>query len=266
MQTYTERIALFVCLPLLLVVSFATWRLWTHIEALDRSLAESKEAEIQLLTKVRDAVGREALAGRALRHSLMERDSALSEAERLRGEAALAQEEAERQGEIAKRLRRQRIAELDRMRDVLGLIAETDRTPLGMVVRLSEDSFLFDFDSAELRPENREILSRIAGVMLASYGFKAYVYGHTDDQGDASYNMDLSERRADSVRDYLVETGIPGDIVESKGFGKSSPRVEGTSSAARRRNRRVEIGIVDTVIEYQRAIAQEPAKSAAKER
>ena len=164
------------------------------------------------------------------------------------------------------RLRRQRIAELDRMRDVLGLIAETDRTPMGMVVRLSEDSFLFDFDSAELRPENREILSRIAGVMLASYGFKAYVYGHTDDQGDATYNMKLSERRAASVRDYLVKAGIPGDIIESKGFGKSSPRVEGTSPAARRKNRRVEVGIVDTVIEYQRSIASEPANSAAMER
>ena len=265
MRTHSERIALFVCLPLLILVSFATWRLWMHIEALDRSLAESKEAEIQLLTKVRDAVGREALAGKALRHSLLERDSALSEAERLRGEAALAQEEAERQGEIADRLKRQRIAELDRMRDVLGLIAETDRTPMGMVVRLSEDSFLFDFDSAELRPENREILSRIAGVMLASYGFKAYVYGHTDDQGDASYNMDLSERRAAAVRGYLVEAGIPGDIVESKGFGKSSPRVEGTSPAARRKNRRVEVGIVDTVIEYQGAVAPEPPKNASRE-
>ena len=266
MRTQSERIALFVCLPLLIVVSYTTWRLWTHIESLDRSLAESQQAEIELLTKVRDAVGREALAGKALRHSLSERDSALSEAERLRGEAALAQAEAQRQGQIAERLRRQRIAELDRMRDVLGMIAETDRTPMGMVVRLGEDSFLFGFDSAELRPENREILSRIAGVMLASYGFKAYVYGHTDDQGDSRYNMELSERRAASVRDYLVEAGIPGDTIESKGFGKSSPRVEGTSPAARRQNRRVEVGIVDTVIEYRSVIATESATGVEGER
>ncbi len=266
MRTQSERVALFICLPLLIVVSYATWRLWVHIEALDRFLADSKQAEIELLSKVRDAVGREALAGKALSHSLLERDSALSEAERLRGEAALAQEEAHRQGQIADRLTRQRMAELDRMRDVLGMIAETDRTPMGMVVQLSEDSFLFDFDSAKLRPENREILSRIAGVMLASYGFKAYVYGHTDDQGDAGYNRELSERRAASVRNYLVEAGIPGDTIESKGFGKSSPRVAGTSLAARGKNRRVEVGIVDTVVEYRSVIAAEPSKGAEGER
>ncbi len=246
----TERIALFVCLPLLIVVCYATWRLWRHVESLDRSLSESKQAEISLLSKVRDAVGREELAGRALQQAMVERDWARSETDKVREEARQAREEADRQGRIAERLKRQRIAELDRMRDALGMIAETDRTPMGMVVQLSDDSFLFDFDSAILRPENREILSRIAGVLLASYGYKIYVYGHTDDQGNAAYNQGLSERRASSVRRYLAQAGIPGDIVESKGFGQSSARVPGTSAAARRKNRRVEIGIVDTVVEY----------------
>lgn len=251
----TERIALFVCLPLLVAVSFATWRLWRHVESLDRSLAESKQAEMSLLAKVRDAVGREELAGRALQQVMLERDRALARFDAVREEARQARDEADRQGRIAERLRQQRYAELDRMRDALGMIAETDRTPMGMVVQLTEDSFLFDFDSETLRPANREILSRIAGVLLASYGYKLYVYGHTDDQGAGAYNQALSERRANSVRRYLEQAGIPGDIVDSKGFGESSPRVQGASQAARSKNRRVEIGIVDTVVDYGAQVA-----------
>ena len=253
-----ERIALFVCLPLLAAVSYATWRLWQHVESLDRSLSVSKQAEISLLAKVRDAVGREELAGRALQQAMLERDRALSESDKVREEALQARQEADRQGRIAARLKQQRNAELDRMRDALGMIAETDRTPMGMVVQLGEDSFLFDFDSDVLGPDNREILSRIAGVLLASYGYKLYVYGHTDDQGSAAYNQGLSERRANSVRRYLAEAGIPGDIVDSKGLGESSLRVEGTAEAARRKNRRVEIGIVDTVVDYGSQVVANP--------
>lgn len=251
----TERIALFVCLPLLIGVCYVTWRLWRHVASLDRSLSASRQVEISLLAKVRDAVGREALAGRALQQALLERNWARSETDKVREEAREARQEADRQARIAERLKRQRTSELDRMRDAFGMIAETDRTPMGMVVQLSEDSFLFDFDSDALRPENREILSRIAGVLLASYGYKVYVYGHTDDQGSAVYNQGLSERRANSVRQYLEQAGIPREILDSKGFGQSSPRLPGASKAARRKNRRVEIGIVDTVVEYRSEVA-----------
>ena len=254
-RALTERIALFVCLPLLIFVSFATWRLWQHVSSLEQSLAVSKETEVNLLAKVRDALGREELAGRALQHAMLERDVARTASEKAREQFREAQAEADRQGRIAERLRRQRVSELDRMRDVLAMIAETDRTPMGMVVQLTEDSFLFDFDSDELRPKNREILSRIAGVLLASYGYRVFVYGHTDDQGAADYNRDLSERRARSVREYLTGAGIPGAILEAKGFGESSPRVPGTSRAARSKNRRVEIGIVDTVVDYSGEVA-----------
>ena len=171
-RSRAELIALFVCLPLLVLVSLTTWRLWHHVRLLDESLVASKQTEIDLLVRVRDALGREALAGRALHQALVERDSAVSETEQALLEGSAAQREANRQAAIAQRLKQQRVVELDRMQQAMSLIAETDRTPMGMVVTLSEDSFLFDFDSAALRPENREILSRIAGVLLASYGYK----------------------------------------------------------------------------------------------
>ncbi len=249
-RSWLQRIALFAGLPLLLAVSFATWRLWLHVQSLDRSLTESRRAGITLLTQVRDAVGREELAGKALQQALLERDAALREAGNVREAERLARQEALRQQGIADRLRLQRERELDRMGEALGMIAHADRTPTGVVVRLGEDSFLFDFDSSDLKPANREILSRIAGVLLASYGYKVYVYGHTDDQGDAAYNQALSERRAQAVRAYLAAAGISGDIIEAEGFGMSNPRAEGRSKEARQRNRRVEIGIVDTVVTY----------------
>ena len=58
-----------------------------------------------------------------------------------------------------------------------------------------------------------------------------------------------------AVRDYLVEAGIDPEIISSRGYGKSSPRVTGTSKEARSTNRRVEIGIIDTVIDYQGIVA-----------
>jgi outer membrane protein OmpA-like peptidoglycan-associated protein len=120
-----------------------------------------------------------------------------------------------------------------------------------MVMRLGEDALLFEFDSPEIRGEDRELLSRIAGVLLSSHGYRLYVDGHTDDQGPAIYNKDLSQRRAAVVRDYLVEAGIPRQVVEVRGFGEDNPRADGTSQEARRTNRRVEIGLVDAIIEYE---------------
>jgi outer membrane protein OmpA-like peptidoglycan-associated protein len=147
-------------------------------------------------------------------------------------------------------MRQRRIAELDRMQQALSRIVPTVRTSTGMVMQLANKSFRFDFDSAALRPENRETLSRIAGVLLASEGYRLFIDGHTDDIGTEEYNQRLSERRASSVRDYLVKAGVPVDIITVKGFGKSNPLVQAKTRDAREKNRRVEIGIVDTIINY----------------
>jgi OOP family OmpA-OmpF porin len=70
--------------------------------------------------------------------------------------------------------------------------------------------------------------------------------------GSAAYNQGLSERRAQAVRDYLVEAGLSPDILSVTGHGKSLPLERGTSERARARNRRVELGIVNTQIRYGR--------------
>ena len=180
-----------------------------------------------------------------------ERELARELAERAERDSARAEAEAARMQEGLDNLRAARRRELDRMRDALAAIVETERTPLGMVMRLGEEALRFEFDSPRIRDQDRELLSRIAGVLLSSHGYRLYVDGHTDDQGPAIYNKDLSQRRAAAVRDYFVQAGIPKDVIEARGFGESTPRVEGATPEARRANRRVEIGLVDAIIEYE---------------
>jgi len=170
-------------------------------------------------------------------------------------QAQLAQEQAQRTREDHERIRRERDQDLDRLHRAFNQIVETRRTALGLVMSLGSDSMQFNFDKATLRPENRELLSKIVGILLTSKNYGIYVYGHTDDIGSEEYNLDLSEKRAQTVRDYLTENGIAPEIITSKGFGKSRPIVPGTSAEARAENRRVEIGIVDIVINYEERVS-----------
>lgn len=147
-------------------------------------------------------------------------------------------------------MRREREEELNRMREALNRIAETRRTPDGMVMVLPNSIFRFEFDSAELSPKNRELLSRIAGILLVSKGYGLSVFGYTDDVGTPEYNQQLSLRRAKSVEEYLVKSGLDPGIVHVKGYGKSSPLVAGTSAENRAKNRRVELALTDTSIKF----------------
>jgi outer membrane protein OmpA-like peptidoglycan-associated protein len=168
-------------------------------------------------------------------------------------QAATAREEADEAKAEAERIRQEAEAELTRLEEALGKVVETRRTALGLVLNLGEDSIKFDFDKAELKPKERELLSRIAGILLTSSDFTVSVNGHTDDVGTEEYNQKLSERRAEVVHRYLLEAGVPGEIMTVTGWGKAKPRVEGTSDAARAKNRRVELGIVNSRVNYRSA-------------
>jgi outer membrane protein OmpA-like peptidoglycan-associated protein len=165
-------------------------------------------------------------------------------------EATTAREAATRAQEEAAAIRKKAEAEVNRLQAALGQIAETRRTALGLVMNLGGDHLKFEFDKADLRTEDKELLSRIAGILMTSHDYTISVNGHTDDVGSAAYNQKLSERRAQAVRDYLVKAGLPGEILSVEGHGKSLPLVAGTSDTARAKNRRVELGLVNTQIRY----------------
>lgn len=195
-----------------------------------------------------ERAAREAAAGRLLAEA--ESARAEEDAAAARDEARLSRAEAEAARAEAERIRREAIAEVNRLDEALSRIAETRRTALGLVMNLGQDTLKFDFDKAELKPEHKELLSRIAGILLTSSDYTISINGHTDDVGTADYNQKLSERRAQAVHDYLVTAGIDEGILTVEGFGKTQPLVKGTSDQARAKNRRVELGIVNTRIKY----------------
>jgi len=214
-----------------------------YSDELDQAL-ERARAERERATAAEDLAARQQSA----------RAAAEAELSRAETDAAEARAESQRQRDEIAEIRRRRQQELDRMQEALNRVAPARRTPAGIVMTLSNEAFRFDFDDASLRPENRETLSRIAGILLASEGYRLFIDGHTDDVGTVEYNQDLSERRANSVRDYLVDAGIPPELIDIHGFGKSHPLIDETTADARARNRRVEIGIVDTIIDYDQPV------------
>jgi len=227
---------------------------------------QAQEARSEAATAMSEAESARSEAQTA-KSTAAEEAEARRRAEELKREAIVASVKAEQEAfearERLEQIERQKELELDRLERTLGKIAETRRTALGMVMNLG-DSIEFDFDRAELRSENKEILSRIAGVLLTAEGFGIQVYGHTDDVGSVEYNQELSERRAEAVRQYLIGAGVDEAKIQSKGFGKSAPLVEGTDAEARQRNRRVEIAVVQTTGSLpEELIAEEPEDAGA---
>ncbi len=219
-------------------------------ESLNTDLRQSREQTQTAREQTRAAEERAAKSVLAQAQAAKEAEQAQAAKTLADQQALRAQQQAQNAREELDQIRKAREEELNRMQEALSKVAATRRTADGMVIDLGSDSFKFDFDKTILRPENRELLSRLAGILLVSHGYRLHVYGYTDDIGTDEYNQGLSERRAQAVRDYLAKSGIPPEIMTAKGFGKSSPRVKATSSEAREKNRRVEIGIVDTVIKY----------------
>lgn len=109
-------------------------------------------------------------------------------------------------------------------------------------VRVTSD-ILFDTDSAALRPASRTTLQQVARNVAQYPDEVVDVEGHTDSTGTAEHNRALSQRRADSVRNYLVDQGIPRSHVTARGYGETSPKATNDTPEGRQLNRRVEIHI-----------------------
>jgi OOP family OmpA-OmpF porin len=99
----------------------------------------------------------------------------------------------------------------------------------------------FDNNKATLRPEAAAILDKVA-VSLKDWGdVNIEVAGHTDSRADDAYNLDLSQRRAETVREYLIGKGISADRLSAKGYGETKPVADNETEEGRFKNRRVEL-------------------------
>jgi outer membrane protein OmpA-like peptidoglycan-associated protein len=133
-----------------------------------------------------------------------------------------------------------------RLLQQFNLILETRDTARGLVVNMSD--VLFDSGKYTLRPLAREKLAKISGIVLAYPSLRLAVEGNTDSVGTESFNQDLSEKRAEGVRTYLTQQGVPQGSTTATGFGKSRPIASNDTSEGRQQNRRVELIVSGEVI------------------
>jgi outer membrane protein OmpA-like peptidoglycan-associated protein len=121
----------------------------------------------------------------------------------------------------------------------LNEILETRDSARGLIVSMSD--VLFDTGHYSLKPGAREKLAKVAGILIAYPSLNIAVGGYTDNVGGDEMNQKLSENRAGSVRDFLVQEGVVANSVSATGFGNSLPVASNDNSAGRQENRRVEL-------------------------
>lgn len=122
--------------------------------------------------------------------------------------------------------------------------AKVERVGEGISVSLDQESGItFGFDSDELNPNSQRVLHELARVFDTYPDTKLLIAGHTDNTGNADYNMQLSKRRAMAVANYLKGASIASSRITVKWYGESQPQYSNDTPAERAKNRRVEIAI-----------------------
>src|SRR3984957_7359392 len=186
--------------------------------------AARQQAEMQRLQAERDAAQAAAASARADADRLVAQQA----------QDAAAQSEREKQ-----QLRAQLLEQFNR-------ILPTTDTPRGLKVNMAD--VLFAFGKFDLKPSAREALAKLSGIVIGHPGLKLSVEGYTDSIGSDEVNQTLSEKRAGTVRDYLVQQGVDPASINATGFGKSNPVASNDTNEGRQQNRRVEIIISGEVI------------------
>lgn len=220
----------------------------------ERALAEeTRRRQAELDAQNADAA--RAAAEAAKQQAEAAKLAADAEAERARAQAQQAQAQAQQAQAAIAQAEQEKTALREKLREQLSVILETRETARGLIVNVSD--VLFDTGSATLKPGAREKLARVAGILASHPDLKIEIEGHTDSVGGDDYNQRLSERRAESVRSYLVQQKIPPTVVDAEGFGESRPVASNTTSAGRQQNRRVELVVTGESIG--RTAARAPA-------
>jgi len=124
-----------------------------------------------------------------------------------------------------------------------GTRVDGDGCPLAKVIALN--GVTFEFDSTRLRPDALTILDQASGILTKYPDMQVEVAGHTDSKGSEAYNLNLSDGRAASVREYFVSKGVPESQISSKGYGEAEPVADNATDEGRERNRRVELRVLN---------------------
>ena len=197
---------------------------------LQRTQAESAEA---------DANNRRATAEQATADAQQQQQAAQADSDRNRAAAAASDQQ------LQQALKDREVLRASLLLQFNAILATRD-TARGLVVNMSD--VLFDTGKFTLRPLAREKLAKISGIVLAYPSLLLAIEGDTDSVGSDSYNQDLSEKRAEAVRDYLAHENIPMASMTAQGFGKTQPVAPNDTAEGRQQNRRVELVVSGDVI------------------
>ncbi len=207
-----------------------------------QAAAQAREADSERAAAERARADAERAKAEAQQAQLMaENAKAQAQQEQLK-----AQQEAEAARAAASKAEQDKQAVRAQLLDQLNKIMETRDTARGLIMNMSD--VLFDFGKATLRPEAREKLAKVSGILLAYPTLRVQIEGNTDNVGSDAFNQTLSEKRAFGVRDYLVAQGVDGNKLTAIGYGKSRPIASNDTAEGRQQNRRVELVLSGDVI------------------
>lgn len=214
--------------------------------AAQEQAAQAQAQSAQAQAQAEEDARRRAAAEQAQADAQQQQAAALAAQQQAQANAAAAQAAAA----DAERQRQEAIQQKEAMRArllaQLNQVLQTRDTVRGLIVSMPD--VLFDFNKYTLKPEARERLARISGIVLAYPDLKLQIEGYTDAIGSDEYNQTLSEKRAEAVRDYLVSSGVSMNNVAAEGMGKSDPVADNSTAAGRKLNRRVEMVVSGDVI------------------
>lgn len=128
----------------------------------------------------------------------------------------------------------------------LAKLAAVKEEARGLVITLS-GSVLFASGKSALLPAAQDRLNQVSEALMATKERKLTIEGHTDSQGSNGFNQELSQKRADAVRSYIISRGYPGDLIQAQGIGEDRPVADNGNVEGRANNRRVEI-IIDRAL------------------
>jgi outer membrane protein OmpA-like peptidoglycan-associated protein len=198
----------------------------------EQAKAEAEKARQEALAAAQEAARQKEEAEKAKAEAVAQQQALAAETDKAR--AAAAQSESLRQ-QAEKEKQELRARLLQQLNSILA----TRDSARGLIANMSD--VLFRSGSFELLPGARERLAKVSGIVLAYPSLHLAVEGHTDSVGSDEYNQQLSEHRAESVRDYFVQQGVPANSIDAHGFGKTEPIASNDTPEGRQQNRRVEL-------------------------
>jgi outer membrane protein OmpA-like peptidoglycan-associated protein len=205
----------------------------------EQAKAEALKMKQEAEAATAEATRQKAAAEKATAEAVAQQQVLAAETDKAR-QAAVQSENLRQQAEKEKQQAEYEKQELRaRLLQQLNSILATRDSARGLVANMSD--VLFRSGSSDLLPAARERLAKVSGIVLAYPTLHVTVEGHTDSVGSDDYNQQLSERRAQAVRDYFVQQGINEAALEAHGYGKSEPIASNDTPEGRQQNRRVEL-------------------------